>query len=114
MKQLQIINTNSQSKIFELTEEIVELIFIYFHLNFFYFIQNKSQQIIETLTIENNTKNQQIDNLQKRIDSLVLKIVRIKIISILFTSSLFFRMQIKMKFIIYKNQIKLYKFELMK
>jgi len=38
MKQLQIINTNSQSKIFELTEEIVELIFIYFHLNFFDFI----------------------------------------------------------------------------
>ncbi|UJR37521.1 hypothetical protein I4U23_030223 [Adineta vaga] len=59
--QLQVTNINAQSKCLELTEQI-----------------NKYQQIMETLTIENDAKltlkDQQIDNLQKRIDTLVLKI----------------------------------------
>jgi len=38
MKEFQIINTNAQSKIIELTEEIVELISNYFHLNFDYIL----------------------------------------------------------------------------
>ncbi|CAF3055269.1 unnamed protein product [Rotaria sp. Silwood2] len=61
INQLQTINTNAQSKTIELIEEI-----------------NKYQQMIELLSIENDTrlssKNQQIDDLQKRIDTLVLKI----------------------------------------
>ncbi|CAF1438078.1 unnamed protein product [Rotaria sordida] len=61
INQLQTTNTNAQSKIIELIEEI-----------------NKYQQMIELLSIENDTKltskNQQIDDLQKRFDTLVLKI----------------------------------------
>ncbi|CAF2192103.1 unnamed protein product [Rotaria magnacalcarata] len=61
INQLQTINTNTNSKIIELTEEI-----------------NKYQQMIELISIENNTvltsKNQQIEDLQKRIDTLALKI----------------------------------------
>ncbi|CAF0963578.1 unnamed protein product [Adineta steineri] len=61
INQLQTTNTNAQLKLVELTEQI-----------------NQYQQIIETLSIENNaklnSKNQEIDGLQKRIDTLVLKI----------------------------------------
>ncbi|CAF0808474.1 unnamed protein product [Adineta steineri] len=61
INQLQATNTNAQLKLVALNEQI-----------------NQYQQIIETLSIENNSKlnskNQEIDVLQKRIDTLVLKI----------------------------------------
>ena len=62
------------------------------------------------------SKNQQIDGLQTRIDTLVLKIVCIGLIR--FHQEYFicniFRMEIKKKCSIYKKRIKCYKFELMK
>ncbi|CAF0884176.1 unnamed protein product [Adineta ricciae] len=61
INRLQFSNADAQSKCLELTEEI-----------------NKYQQMFETLTVENDaklsSKDEQIENLQKRIDTLVLKI----------------------------------------